>query len=92
MSRATRASAAHWLARTRGGNPIRPDSLRAVLVRHLEELLQEELDLATAWRAEAAEREARAANPEVVGVVERLTEEAVVRTLRRCAAAIVGAD
>ena len=39
-----------------------------------------------AWYVEANEREARAANPDVVGVVERLTEEAVVRTLRRCAA------
>lgn len=38
------------------------------------------------WLTESVEREARAANPEVVGVVERDAEEAVVRTLRRCAA------
>lgn len=46
--------------------------------------------LVRAWWAEADEREARAANPEVVGLIERLTEEAVVRTLRRCAAALRG--
>lgn len=41
--------------------------------------------LAAAWRTEANEREARAENPEVVGVVERDVEEMAVRTLRRCA-------
>lgn len=40
------------------------------------------------WRAEATEREARAADPEVVGVIERDVEAAVVRTLRRCAAEV----
>lgn len=56
---------------------------------HEEESLRRRLRLDArreAWYVEANEREARAANPDVVGVVERLTEEAVVRTLRRCAA------
>lgn len=40
------------------------------------------------WLAEATEREARAANPEVVGLIERETELAVVVCLRRCAGAL----
>lgn len=41
-----------------------------------------------AFEAEATEREARAANPAVVGVVERDVEEMAVRTLRRVVAAV----
>lgn len=46
--------------------------------------------LVQAWWAEADEREARARNPEVCGMIERATEEAVVRTLRRCAVVLRG--
>lgn len=60
--------------------------MRAVALGHLSRVL----DAAAAWRAEADEREARAANPEVVGLIGRLTEEAVVRTLRRCADDVEG--
>lgn len=77
----------HWVARVRGGNPARqPHTVRAVALGHLSRVL----DAAAAWRAEADEREARAANPEVVGLIGRLTEEAVVRTLRRCADDVEG--
>lgn len=41
-----------------------------------------------AFEAEATEREARAANPDVVGAVERDVEEMAVRTLRRVVAAV----
>lgn len=43
------------------------------------------LDISGQWLAEALEREARAANPDVVGFIERDVEQAIVRTLRRCA-------
>lgn len=75
-----------WVARVRGGNPARhPHTVRSVALGHLTRVL----DAATAWRVESAERSARAANPEV-GLIERLTEEAVVRTLRRCADDVEG--
>lgn len=46
--------------------------------------------VASAWEEEASEREARAQNMDVVGMIERLTEEAAVRVLRRCAAELRG--
>lgn len=51
----------------------------------LTEIMDANAALVRRWREEADEREARAAHPDVVGLVERECEEAAVRALRRCA-------
>jgi hypothetical protein len=53
-------------------------------------LVRATTSLKETWLNEATEREARAQNFDVVGMIERLTEEAAVRALRRCAAALDG--